>query len=403
MSALLPLREVLVGDMRQMLAMFPDASIDAGVTDPPYEMNIGGNDWDTTGVAYDPQTWSSYYRVLKPGAHLVVFGGTRKHHRVWCAIEDAGFEIRDTLLWIHSQAPTYKGDLGKAKDEALAAEWAGWSSMLRGCVEPIMLARKPLEGTLAENLTRYGTGALHVDACRVAIPPGDRPSDAGPEGRYLAGAARDGHVDGMRQGRIYTPHQQGRWPSNVLLSHAEDCPEDGPCVEGCQVRELDEQSGIQRDGVAVRHRGSKVPEDAPWGRLSHKPVGTPDMTYGSSGGASRYYPVFRYIAKPSRSERDMGLSRRNPHMTVKPLSLMRWLVRLVTRQGQIALDAFAGSGTTLMAAELEDAQWIGVELKTEHAEIAKARALAAAELAGRVDRTAAAQSERAVQIGLFGG
>lgn len=403
MTVALPLRQVLVGDMRTALDALPDDSIDAGTTDPPYEIKIGGNAWDRTGVAFDVAAWRAYYRVLKPGAHLAAFGGTTKHHRVWCAIEDAGFEIRDTILWIHAQGMSHTSELSKLEDEALAAQWTGWSARLRANVEPICLARKPLVGTLAENLARYGTGALHVDACRVPIPPGDRPSDAGPEGRYLAGAQRQGHIDGMQQGRVYTPHSEGRWPSNVVLSHTEQCPTDGPCVLGCPVAELDAQSGIQRDGVAVRHRGSNFDPSGPWGSLGVKPVGTPDMTYGGSGGASRYYPVFRYIAKPSPNERKLGLARRNPHHTVKPLALMRWLVRLVTPPQGVVLDAFAGSGTTLMGAELEDLRWIGVELDADNAEVARRRAFAAAELAGRVDKTAAEQSERAVQIGLFGG
>jgi hypothetical protein len=408
MSHSLPLGQVLVGDMRKILAAWPDNSIDAGTMDPPYEINIGGNAWDRSGVAYDPVTWAQTFRVLKPGSHIAVCGGTRKHHRVWCAIEDAGFEIRDTLLWLHAQGMSHASELSKVveredvPDADEIERMRGRASRLRPLVEPICLARKPLEGTLLENLRTYGTGALNVDACRTALAPDDRPGDAPPEGRYLAGSRGDGHVDGMRKGRVYVPNKGGRWPSNVLVSHTELCEEDGPCAPGCPVQELDEQSGIQRDGTAVRHRGSSFAGDGTWGKLGHKPVGTPDMTYGGSGGASRYYTVFRYIAKPSRSERDMGLVGRNPHQTVKPLALMRWLVRLVTPERGTVLDAFCGSGTTLAAAELEGRSWIGVDLEPRSASDAVRRALAGAEIAGNVTAKAARSVDRPIQIGMFG-
>jgi DNA modification methylase len=401
--------EIYVGDMREVLFAGPPNSIDASVTDPPYEIGIGGQAWDRSGVAYDLHTWAMLLRVLKPGAHAVVFGGPRSHHRAWCALEDAGFEIRDTITWLHAEGFSHTSDMkkvlereGDATAEEIAA-WAGYSSKLKAASEAICLVRKPLEGTIVENVRRWGTGVLDIDGCRTGTRPGDDPHDTCFD-RELAGSTGDGHVDGMRKPRIYTPHGEGRWPPNVLLSHAEDCVEDGPCVLGCPVRELDEQSGLQRDGTAVRHRGSNFDHQGPWGSLGHKKSGTPDVTYGSSGGASRYYPRFRYVAKPHRNERDLGLTRRNPHMTVKPIALVRWLVRLVTPRAGICLDPFVGSGTTAIACELEGRRWIGVDADPASADVARLRALAGAELAGRVSADGARRMDvdRPVQIGIFG-
>jgi len=362
-------------------------SLDAIVCDPPYELGFMGKSWDGTGVAYDPATWRTALRVLKPGGHLVAFGGTRTYHRMVVGIEDAGFEIRDQLAWLYGQGFPKSLDVSKAIDKAAGAErlptgernpnvershrsksvnyavnrgsadvtapatdaaraWDGWGTALKPAHEPIVLARKPLDGTVADNVQKWGTGALNIDGCRVGADGG------------TAGAGRGSGNDGM-----------GRWPANVALD-----PEAGDM--------LDQQSGVGKDGVAVnRNRSGKRPQ-----RVAGVPenIGsTEDVGYGGAGGASRFF----YCAKPSTRERDAGCDAGvgalrdagrgrqggNTHPTVKPVALMRWLVRLVTPPGGTVLDPFAGSGTTGVACLLEGVPVILIEKEAPHVAIIEGR------------------------------
>lgn len=259
----------------------------------------------------------------------------------------------------------------------LARQWQGWGTALKPAFEPIILARKPLIGTVAENVTRFGTGALNVDGCRVEGAKGD-----GVWGTSNASVDPDRKFNASPDGAEYRSeqHPAGRWPANLILD------EEAAAM-------LDEQSGEQRSGVAVRHNGVKGGDIGPPGS---KAVGTPDLGYGDTGGASRFF----YQAKASRAERNAGLDGlperkggikndsgrgysesdpyreilvRNHHPTVKPIDLMRWLVRLVTPPGGTVLDPFTGSGTTGIAAGLEGFEFLGIEREAEYREIAEAR------------------------------
>lgn len=398
------------GDSREVLRAMADASVDSVVCDPPYELGFMGRKWDASGIAYDVGLWAEVLRVLKPGGHLLAFGGTRTYHRMACAIEDAGFEVRDSIHWIYGSGFPKSLDVSKAIDKAAghwrgragapidgdnkrslgqhyertpkgeaitdaARQWAGRGTALKPAHEPIVVARKPLDGTVAANVLAHGTGAINVDGTRVGGSGGTRrdgkatePSDAG--------------WPNMR-GHGIADLNVGRWPPNILLSHAPDC--DDECAEGCAVAEMDEQSGVSnpkprrvgrmggnRGGLGMGRGGDEIgtwPEDP-------------------GGGASRFFPVFRYQAKASRVDRDQGLrdagvgalrdagvgaQRFNHHPTVKPTELMRWLVRLVTPPNGIVLDPFTGSGSTGVAAVLEGFRFAGVELSPEYAEIARAR------------------------------
>jgi DNA modification methylase len=502
------------------MAAMAEGSVDAIVCDPPYELAFMGRAWDQQGVAYDPATWAQALRVLKPGAHLLAFGGTRTFHRVTVAIEDAGFEIRDCLSWLYGSGFPKSLDVSKAIDkrpgvtrhaefaahlrERMAAkgysntfdvaeavigrrtgavanwqkyqwpeakwwpalrdlldldeswgdviaeadrektgerevgklavapgqsadrsatsidltsaatpdaeQWQGWGTALKPAWEPIVVARKPLAATVAANVLAHGTGALNVDGCRIA---GSVPQTT--------------HGVFSRQGELYGKFRDepepsmvnasGRWPANTVLSHDECCVPIGErrvrgssgvrvlwaCIPGCPVRMLDEQSGnLRARGNVSPTRREQSGGVTGWGI---GPDGPADV--GDAGGASRFF----YCAKASRAERNAGIpANRNVHPTVKPIDLMRWLVRLVTPPGGTVLDPFAGSGTTGCAVLLEGFDFIGCEREAEYVEIAKARiAWWAAHPAGVAPAVAYAAARRQEEIAstgqgdLFGG
>ncbi|MCD9904565.1 site-specific DNA-methyltransferase [Streptomyces sp. MT29] len=333
-----------------MLRTLPDASVAAVVTDPPYELGFLGKAWDSSGIAYSVELWAECFRVLKPGGHLAAFGATRTYHRMAVAVEDAGFEIRDSLHWLYGTGFPKGQDVGKLIDRAAATaeapRWEGWNTTLKPAHEPIVLARKPLEGTVASNVLAYGTGAMNTAASRTP------PDDPG-----------------------------GRWPTNILLSHAGALDENGwivdgcadGCVEGCAVAELDRQSGLLTSGANPRRRNSDKFRDV-YGDFKGQVACTPARG-ADSGGASRFYPAFRYQAKAPARERPR-LPDGTAHPTVKPVALMRWLVRLLTPPGGLVLDPFAGTGTTLEAARAEGFPSIGIEEKPAYAELCRIRLLA---------------------------
>lgn len=310
-----------LGDCLDVLREMDPESVDAVVCDPPYGLEFMGKEWDR----YAPpqfaawcETWArEALRVLKPGGHLLAFGGTRTFHRLTCGLEDAGLEIRDCLSWLYGSGFPKSLDVSKAIEKAAGAarEWQGWGTALKPAWEPCVVARKPLAGTVAENVQQHGTGALNVDGCRIGADGG------------------------------------GRWPANVALD------EDAAAM-------LDAQSGVQRDGIAVNRNR---PEDGSTYNASSYMIGDKrrqDVGYGGSGGASRFY----YTAKASRADRNTS-GANNTHPTVKPTDLMRWLVRLVTPPGGVVLDPFAGSGSTLVAARAEGFRAIGIEREEEYAQI----------------------------------
>jgi DNA modification methylase len=395
------------GDNREVLRTMPDNSVDSIVTDPPYELGFMGKKWDSTGIAYDATLWAECLRVLKPGGHLIAFGGTRTYHRMTCAIEDAGFEIRDCIQWIYGSGFPKSLDVSKAIDKQAGAErevvtekhedmfgeydktqsysgavqsgvtggmnasashngkttvtitapatpeaqqWHGFGTALKPANEPAVLARKPLSGTVADNVLTWGCGALNIDGCRV--------------GSDIVGwqGAQGGSIDETQsQGRNYRMKSgeprpvSGRWPANVIFDE-----------EAAQM--LDAQSGqsVSNDNVR-RNQGT---DSVARGKF----VPTVAHGHSDSGGASRFF----YVAKASKAEREAGINappgeRGNIHPTVKPITLMRYLVRLVTPPGGTVLDPFMGSGSTGCAAMLEAMQFIGIELSAEYLEIARRR------------------------------
>lgn len=338
---------IIIGDCRNGMATLESSSIDSIVTDPPYELGFMGRKWDDSGIAYSVDVWREALRVLKPGGHLLAFGGTRTYHRLACAIEDAGFDIRDSIHWTYGSGFPKSLDVSKAIDRRYnepsgivgvgqgeralidrkitaprtdaAKQWDGWGTALKPSHEPIVVARKPLIGTVAANVLEHGTGALNVDGCRV---PGTVPKPGG-KIRGKRGLF-DGREDSAATMQPPEPHAAGRWPPNTVLTHAHDCQRH-KCAEGCPVPML--------------------------------------------GYEAAFFPAFFYHAKAGRDERGAD----NIHPTVKPIGLMQWLCRLVTPPGGTVLDPFSGSGSTGCAAMVEGFSYIGCELSAEYAEIARAR------------------------------
>ena len=346
---------IIVGDCRESMAALPEASVDAVVCDPPYELGFMGKSWDASGIAYDLEVWRQALRVLKPGGHILAFSGSRTYHRMTCAIEDAGFEIRDQIMWVYGSGFPKSHDVSKAIDKAAGVEfearpacgvgfmgpdgpggynvrknqlrrtedstdaarqWSGWGTALKPAHEPICLARKPLVGTVAANVLRHGTGAINVDGCRIATVEGDNTArvwrdtpSAGKGSNHIGQAVH--HVGSTSGG-----NPSGRWPANFIHDGSDEATE-----------------GL-RD-------------------------------------AARFF----YTAKASSEDRDemLGDVPRNMHPTVKPTDLMRYLVRMVTPPGGTVLDPFTGSGSTGRAAMLEGLRFVGCELSPEYAEIARAR------------------------------
>jgi site-specific DNA-methyltransferase (adenine-specific) len=424
--------KVLVGSCLDRLRELPDASIDSIVTDPPYELGFMGKAWDASGIAYNVALWQECLRVLKPGGHLLAFGGTRTYHRMAVAIEDAGFEIRDSIHWIYGsgfpkslnvskaldkEAGAERPVVGKAKhsqpaksghhagstaehikkaDEgrftpdvtasatAIAKQWEGWGTALKPAHEPIVLARKPLDGTVAANVKAHGTGALNIDASRIGRADGDVSTGGFGNGGLGVGTVGEGNGEG--KGAEWVQSTEGRWPANVIFDEEAGA-------------ELDAQSG--KRGAAAPASGPTYSGPSKSGSMSGAFKGNgdaPPTFYGDQGGASRFF----YCAKPSKKERNAGLDSmaektqqfgnqkqpvkegsvndkfrttpaQNFHPTVKPLTLMRYLVRLVTPPNGTVLDPFLGSGTTAVAATLEGFKWVGCELTAEYLPIIEGR------------------------------
>jgi DNA modification methylase len=425
--------ELLHGDCVELMRAMPECSVDSIVTDPPYELGFMGKAWDGAGIAYSLDMWREALRVLKPGGHLLAFGGTRTYHRMACAIEDAGFEIRDSIHWVYGSGFPKSHNVSKGIDRTLGAErevvgirtlygtaastnpvvgamegtsgvgaskdvpvtaaatdearkWEGWGTALKPAHEPVVVARKPLSGTVAGNVLVWGTGGLNIDGCRVNVGADDIAKMSGRSGRRTAGQVFTGKGDGQS----WEPTTAGRWPANIVL-------------DGAAAAALDQQSGVSKSSSGGRSGTHPAPMD--WGKDD---TARDRGGHTDSGGASRFFTQadfgpddwpFVYQAKPSKRERNAGLdglperpaSERyetistlnaehqqrlpaaNHHPTVKPVALMRHLVRLVTPPGGTVLDPFAGSGTTLVAAVLEGFDAIGCEMTDEYLPIIEGR------------------------------
>ena len=416
--------ELLLGDCLDRLKDLEDNSIDAIVTDPPYGLSFMGKKWDYDVPSVD--IWKECLRVLKPGGYLLSFAGTRTQHRMAVNIEDAGFEIRDMIAWVYGSGFPKSLNIGKAIDKMLGnerelisvggkcgvfahagdgreqdinnyqavttkgnSEWEGWGTALKPALEPITVARKPLgEKTVAENCLKWGVGGINIDGCRV-----------GTEGITTNGKGKqDGNTPIVPQSPDFVGETHiGRFPANLI--------HDGS----------DEVVGLfpqNKSTANVRH--NKASENT---CMSGKNYERDGYGYSDSGSAARFF----YCAKASKRERNIGCegletskkftagnysqsptcktcdltlngtndhsecsgevyykemeskNTKNNHPTVKPIALMEYLVKLVSREGQVVLDPFMGSGTTGMACKKLDRDFIGIEMMPEYMEIAKAR------------------------------
>ncbi len=535
------------GDCLEVMRRMPANSVDGIVTDPPYGLSAEpdmvevlqhwlngdhyehgskgfmGRDWDS--FVPGPEYWREAYRVLKPGGHLIAFTSTRTSDILGISLRLAGFENRGHLAWLFGTGWPKSMSVAKAIDKELgfqgevvgkepirgginggnyvtrterkdalrdvrtlseqAAKYRGYGTALKPAFEPILMMRKPIEGTIAQNVMKWGTGGLNIDGCRVGfISPGDeketkhknRHADFGSGARNNAVYGKDARTRASA-GNYNAP---GRWPPNLLLVHAEGCRRvgiktvstnthysvskitgygrhlapgvgsysyDGPgdqpktekteaweCEKRCPVKEIDGQSGIRASGApheAVKSEQMKERSRSKgWGSISDLDT---TIGYGDEGTASRFLPQFpfRYVVKPTDGEKDAGCEGlpvvyaeppeestdeegkkrkirqqnllgepvleglRNPHQTVKPIDLARWLTRLITPAGGgIILDPFAGSGSLGCAAVLEGVYWIGIEQEEQYVKVAEAR-LAYWERVAREAVSTAIASERA--------
>ena len=472
-------QRLLVGNCLDTLKRLSDDSIDSIVTDPPYGINFMGKAWDNASIMakavngldhkkttkrsasmhagnYDFsltgnqafQEWTlawakEVYRVLKPGGHLLCFSGSRTYHRMASGIEDAGFEIRDSIHWTYGSGFPKSLDISKAIDKAAKAErkvvgtnpnvvraskveggsdfggftkadatittpateaakqWQGWGTALKPSHEPIVLARKPLIGTVAENVLQYKTGGINIDATRIGT------DDTLNGGAYAEqGTERDDGWGMQRGGAGDYKQPTGRFPANTLLTHNHDCQD--TCTPNCPVATLNQQSGLVKGGVWNQTQGAR-----PFNNDGKETNYTTSRSDSSIGGAARFFhnsqwtpaddiTPFIYQAKAGKKERNAGLDglskhnldigderpsggswerrtgkkpepRQNFHPTVKPIELMRYLIKLITPPKGTVLDPFLGSGTTAVAAILDGFEWKGCEMTEDYLPIIKGR------------------------------
>jgi DNA modification methylase len=372
--------KMIHGDCLEVLAGMGSESCHSCVTDPPYELGFMGKAWDGTGIAYNVNVWREVLRVLKPGGHLIAFGGSRTYHRLAVAVEDAGFEIRDQGLWLYGSGFPKSLDVSKAIDKAAGVEredlgphpnwregkldngqsmgrvpnearitapatpdaikWNGWGTALKPAHEPFVIGRKPFSGTVAANVLEHGTGALNVDGCRVG---GDYVVTTG---RCDALHAKSNSLGSSWSGEVdNTPHK--RFPANLIHDGSEPA-----------IRTLGPESRYFYCAKA-----SRAEREAGLGHLDTATGAEAcDRTEGSAG-----------LDNPRAGAGRTASTVRNIHPTVKPLSLMRYLVRLVTPPGGTVLEPFAGSGTTLVACVHEGFGAIGIELTEDYLPIINGR------------------------------
>jgi site-specific DNA-methyltransferase (adenine-specific) len=371
--------------------------VDSIVTDPPYELGFMGKKWDNSGIAYSVELWQECLRVLKPGGHLLSFGGTRTWHRVAVAIEDAGFDVRDSIAWLdgsgfpksldiskaldkvagveRQELPTLpmqtKGDVGEISKnrrcsiclKALASgnpcqcdrtskpitpeaqQWQGWGTALKPALEPIVVARKPLIGTVAENVLTHGTGGLNIDASRIGTEQRiNQPAGNKQDSKGVYKFSND-EVDAFNGTEPTTV--QGRWPANLIL-------------DDYTAELLDEQTEINTSRFFYVAKASKRDRNEGLEELPDK-LKLTQMRSANGTGDKNFDGGFTDTIQ------------KNIHPTVKPTQLMRYLVKLVTAPGGTVLDPFTGSGSTGKAAILEGFDFIGIELTEEYLPIIEGR------------------------------
>jgi DNA modification methylase len=429
--------KLLQGDCRDSMRDMPENSVDSIVSDPPYGLGFMGKGWDH-GVP-GAEFWQEALRVAKPGAYLLAFGGTRTFHRLTVAIEDAGWEIRDCIMWVYGSGFPKSHDVSKGIDKAAGAErevvgiddarrasqsrpfgqgatqdegidsrtitaaaaeaakqWNGWGTALKPAWEPIIVARKPLAGTVAENVEQYGTGGINIDGCRVGV------DGARNNGRAAGSNGIYGEIGATER----VDYNKGRWPANLIHDGSEEVVSLFPDVDGTYG--MKKVEGGHRFIVGDTETVQKF-----------------DRGFQDSGSAARFF----YCAKANQQDRNEGCenlppkrdsdrtledgvggdnprnrsnnARRNHHPCVKPTALMRYLCRLVTHPGGIVLDPFMGSGSTGKGAVAEGFSFVGCELDPEYVEIARARIAGVGDV--REDTPEPAKVvEKTGQLSLFG-
>ncbi len=348
-------RSILYGDVAAVLAGIPDHSFDAILCDPPYGYQFMGKKWDYAVPSVE--TWAECLRVLKPGAHMMAFGGPRTYHRLACGVEDAGFELRDMLMFLHAKGfpKSQNVSLALAGATGLAELWDGYGTALKPAFEPICLARKTLDGTMAENVAKWGVGGLAIDTCRIEADLD------GNNGYHRSGWSKSGSkagnnvaMSGANYAREPKPDAEGRWPAHLLLD------EEAAAMLDAQAGERPSRRSITRNGGG----GGMLPG------ASLSGIARADSGYSDSGGASRFF----FTSKVSTREREAGCEH-NRHPTLKPLSLTTWLARLIMppTSGRI-LVPFSGSGSEMIGAM--KAGWTditGIEQSADYVAIAEAR------------------------------
>lgn len=445
------------GNMLELNNVIADNSIDAVVTDPPYEINFMGRSWDASGIAFQKETWRKCFNALKPGGYLLAFGGSRTFHRIACAIEDAGFEIRDTIIWLYGSGfpksmniglaidkkngveseiigyasgtmPDFR-DVGKKQKEISGIdkltfgqienserkeapiykaqnEWSGWGTALKPSFEPVIVARKPCEGTCVDNVLKWGVGGINVDECRVPTNENDLSrlnsewdrewSSSYSDYVESCGTSSNGFKN-KNKTKCEDKGLTGRFPANTILTY-DDSDYDEVCGE-----------------MPIGGKNGSIAKPYKMNNQVYGDCKTWDA-YDDDGSAARYF----YCAKASKRDRDEGLDgfeekktgelqggraegsagsimqnadggtrvnpyagtgapKKNTHPTVKPTSLMQYLIRLVAPKGATILDPFMGSGSTGKATMYENMdrdanyKFVGIELTDEYLPIAKAR------------------------------
>jgi DNA modification methylase len=388
------------GDCLDRLKELDDNSIDSIVTDPPYGLAFMGKKWD-----YDvpsQEIWEECMRVLKPGGHLLSFAGSRTYHRMAVRIEDAGFEIRDQIMWVYGSGFPKSHNIGKGVDKQLGNErevvglherqnykkggagfrqlgndelrndyyidkgnspWEGWGTALKPAHEPIVMARKPFKGTVVDNVLEWGTGGINIDGCRIAVDMNREGDNAKRMNKtYSGSSAIFGQADGDT---TFDGYDKGRFPANIIFDE-----------EAGKI--LDNQSGNKtgQRGVVKGTEPSHSKKNAIYGDYSMVDGKYAEPKDGL-GGASRFF----YCPKANKSDRNEGMpepvpqftARQNIHPTVKPTNLMGYLIRLVTPKDGVVLDPFMGSGSTGKAAIREGFNFVGIEREEEYMEIAQQR------------------------------